>query len=139
MSDAAGEACAAAIRNAKNPYYLQDQAGGTQSTGWRGTWTAAQSAYAVVAEDSADIQAAVDFARRNGLRLVIKGTGHDYLGRANAPDSLLVWTHKMRHVSMHDAFVPRGCPATESSAAVSVEAGTRCLEAYQEVSVTNGR
>ncbi len=41
---AAGEACAAAIRNAKNPFYLQDQAGGTQSTGWLGAWTAAQSA-----------------------------------------------------------------------------------------------
>jgi hypothetical protein len=48
-SDAAGEACAAAIRNSKNPFYLQDQAGGTQSTGWLGAWSAASSAYAVAA------------------------------------------------------------------------------------------
>jgi hypothetical protein len=101
-SDVAGEACAAAIKNAKNPFYLQDQAGGTQSTGWLGAWTAATSAFAVVAEDASDIAAAVDFARRHGLRLVIKGTGHDYLGRSNAPDSLLVWTHKMRRVSALD-------------------------------------
>jgi FAD/FMN-containing dehydrogenase len=138
-SDMAGEACAAALRNVRNPFYLQDQAGGTQSTGWLGAWAAAQSAYGVVAEDTADIQAAVNFARRNGLRLVVKGTGHDYLGRSNAPDSLLVWTHKMRRISMHDMFVPDGCPGTEPSPAVSVEAGTRWLEAYQEVTVRNGR
>jgi hypothetical protein len=139
-TDAAGEACAAAFRNAKNPFYLQDQSGGTQSTGWLGAWTAAQSAYAVVAEDSGDVAAAVDFARRYGLRLVIKGTGHDYLGRSNAPNSLLVWTHKMRRVSMHDAFLPSGCPAAQAGTpAVSVEAGTRWVEAYQEVSVKHGR
>ncbi len=138
-SDAAGAACASAIKNSKNPLYLQDQVGGTQSNGWLGAWTAATSAYAVVAEDAADIVAAVSFARQRGLRLVIKGTGHDYLGRSNAPDSLLVWTHKMRRVSMHDAFVPRGCPATARSAAVTVEAGTRWIEAYQEVTVKHGR
>ena len=138
-SDATGEACTAAIRNSKNPFYLQDQPGGTQSTGWLGAWDAASSAYAVAAEDAADIVAAVNFARQHRLRLVIKGTGHDYLGRSNAPDSLLVWTHKMRRISIHDAFVPRGCDETVSSPAVTLEAGTRWLEAYQEVTVSHGR
>jgi FAD/FMN-containing dehydrogenase len=80
----------------------------------------------VAAEDANDVAAAIDFARRHRLRLVIKGTGHDYLGRSSAPDSLLVWTHRMRRVSIHDAFTPRGCPAAQGSPAVSVEAGTRC-------------
>src|SRR5216684_3162426 len=124
----------------KNPFYLQDQPGGTQSTGWLGAWNTASSAYAVAAEDADDIVAAVNFARQHRLRLVIKATGHDYLGRSNAPDSLLVWTHKMRHVSMDDAFTPRGCPATQAgSPAVTVEAGTRWLEAYQEVTLKHGR
>ncbi len=127
------------IRNSKNPFYLQDQPGGTQSTGWLGAWDAASSAYAVAAEDAADIVAAVNFARQHKLRLVIKGTGHDYLGRSNAPGSLLVWTHKMRRISIHDAFVPRGCDKTASSPAVTLEAGTRWLEAYQEVTVSHGR
>jgi FAD/FMN-containing dehydrogenase len=140
-SDAAGEACAAAMRNSTNPFYLQDQPGGTQSAGWLGAWSAAPSPYAVAAEGAADVVEAVNFAREHRLRLVVKGTGHDYLGRSNAPDSLLVWTHKMRHVSMHDAFVPHGCPATTqaSSPAVTLEAGTRWLEAYQEVTVKHGR
>ena len=134
-----GDACAAAIKNSKNPFFLQDQPGGTQSTGWLGAWSSAPSAYAVVAADAADIVASVDFARKHGMRLVIKGTGHDYLGRSNAPDSLLVWTHNLRRISMNDAFVPRGCPTTTATPAVSLEAGTRWLEAYQEVTVRHGR
>src|SRR5262245_58506130 len=42
-TDAAGNACAAAIRNSKNPFYLQDQPGATQSGGWLGAWNAASS------------------------------------------------------------------------------------------------
>ena len=139
-SDFAAEACAAVIRNIINPFYLQDQSGGTQSAGWLGAWDAATSAYAVVAEDAADIQAAVNFARQHRLRLVVKGTGHDYLGRSNAPDSLLVWTHRMRQVAVHDAFVPRGCAPTQAGGpAVSVGAGTRWIEAYEEVTGKHGR
>jgi FAD/FMN-containing dehydrogenase len=127
------------MKSARNPFYLQDQPGGTESTGWLDAWTAATSAYAVVAEDAGDVMAAVSFARQHGLRLVVKGTGHDYLGRSSAPDSLLVWTHQMRRVSMQDAFVPQGCAAARSSPAVTVEAGTRWLEAYQEVTTRHGR
>src|SRR5678816_4378099 len=134
-----GEACATAIRNMKNPFYLQDQAGGTESAGWLGAWAAAPSVYAVAAESAEDVAAAVDFARAHRLRLVVKGTGHDYLGRSNAADSLLIWTHRMRRVAMHDAFVARGCPTQPAVPAVSVEAGTRWLEAYQEVTVKHGR
>ena len=138
-ADAAGQACAEALKNSKNPFFLQDQPGGTESAGWLGAWNAATSAWAVVARDSSDIAAAVDFARRNQLRLVVKGTGHDYLGRSNAPDSLLVWTHEMRRVAVQDAFVPQGCPAASASPAVTVEAGARWIEAYQEVTVKHGR
>src|SRR5437764_51363 len=93
-----------------------------------------------ISRDSSDIAAAVDFARRHRLRLVVKGTGHDYLGRSNAPDSLLLWTHNMRQVSPHDAFVGRGCAAAQTGVpAVSVRAGARWLEVYQAVTVRGGR
>src|SRR5919201_3324595 len=138
-SDAAGEACASALRSSRNPFYLQDQPGGTESTGWLGAWTAASSAYAVVAEDATDVVAAVNFARRYRLRLVVKGTGHDYLGRSSAPDSLLVWTHRMRKIDLREGFVPQGCGAMQPAPAVTLEAGTRRLEAYQEVTVKHGR
>jgi FAD/FMN-containing dehydrogenase len=138
--DAASERCTTALRAAKNPYALQDQLGGTESAGWAGAWTAEQSAYAVVAEDASDVAAAVSFARDHHLRLVIKGAGHDYLGRSNAPDSLLVWTHEMRAITLQDAFVGHGCAGTQPGVpAVSLGAGTRWLEAYQEVTGKHGR
>ncbi len=123
----------------KNPFYIQDVPAGTQSLGWLGAWEAAPSVYAVAAETSQDVMAAVDFARQHRIRLVVKGTGHDYLGRSNAPDSLLVWTHKMRRVTTIDAFVPQGCSNASPIPAVAVEAGTRWLEAYQEVTLRHGR
>ena len=126
-------------RTLANPFAIQDDPAGTQSTGWLGAWTATPSAYAVVAAGAADVAAAVDFAREHRLRLVVKGTGHDYLGRSSAPDSLLVWTHEMRGVAMHDRFVARGCAEETGVPAVSVEAGTRWLEAYKEVTVKGHR
>ncbi|HEX2571741.1 MAG TPA: FAD-dependent oxidoreductase [Polyangia bacterium] len=142
--DAASADCAAALHNLQNPFYIEDQPGGSQSTGWLDAWSAAPSAYAVAAESPNDVVAAVTFAREHGLRLVIKGTGHDYLGRSTAPGSLLVWTHKMRRVTLHDAFIPRGCGlagvgATPGTPAVTLEAGVRWLEAYQEVTVKHHR
>ena len=124
LRDPSSAACANAIRTSSNPFSLQDQPAGTQSSGWLGAWTAAPSTYAVVAQNTPDVVAAVKFAREHRLRLVVKGTGHDYLGRSNAPDSLLLWTHNMRQVSPHDAFVGRGCAAAQTGVpAVSVRAG----------------
>lgn len=138
--DAKSESCATALKNLNNPYFVEDHPGGTQSTGWLGAWSASASNYAVAAESTNDIAEAVKFARQQKLKLVIKGTGHDYLGRSNAPDSLLVWIHKMRKVQTHTGFAPMGCSSShEKLPAVSVEAGTRWLEAYKEVTVKQGR
>jgi FAD/FMN-containing dehydrogenase len=116
----------------KNPFWNEEQPGALQSTGWHEAWTAVASPYAVRAQQTADIVAAVNFARENGVKLVVKGTGHDYLGRNCAPDSLLVWTHAMRNITMHDAFVPAGAPpGTAPVQAMTVQAGTRWLEAYR--------
>jgi FAD/FMN-containing dehydrogenase len=75
--------------------------------------------------------AAVDFARHRRMRVSIKGTGHDYLGRSSAHDSLQIWTHRMRDIRVHDAFTPTGCDNDPGVPAVTVEAGTRWLEVYQ--------
>ena len=51
----------------------------------------------------------MSFARQHRLRLVVKGGGHSYQGTSNAADSLLVWTRRMNAVTLHDAFIGRGC------------------------------
>ena len=84
-----------------NPFYLGDQPGITQTLGWVDAWTTAPSVYAVAAATASDIAAAVNFARENHLRLVVKGGGHSYQGTSNAPDSLLVWTRHMNDITLH--------------------------------------
>jgi FAD/FMN-containing dehydrogenase len=135
-----GTLCLEALSNARNPFYLGDQPAGTQVTGWLDAWTPAASAYAVAARSSADVAAAVNFARENNLRLVVKGGGHSYQGTSNAPDSLLVWTRAMNTVTVHDAFVGEGCRGTQApAAAVTVEAGAMWIDAYDAVTTRAGR
>jgi hypothetical protein len=38
--------------------------------------------YVVNATCAEDVKKGVDFARQNNVRLIVKGTGHDYLGRS---------------------------------------------------------
>jgi len=135
-----GPVCAEFIRHAKNPYYLGDEVGLTQNLGWVDAWTSRPSVYAVAARTTADIVAAVNFARENRLRLVVKGGGHSYLGTSNAPDSLLIWTRKMRAMTVHDAFVANGCADREArQPAVTAEAGAIWMHAYDEVTTKGGR
>jgi FAD/FMN-containing dehydrogenase len=139
-SDPRGSACADVLKNLRNPLYLGDQPGGTQVSGWLDAWTPAPSAYAVKAHSTAHVKAAVDFARRHNLRLVVKGGGHSYLGTSNAPDSLLVWTRAMDGIALHEAFVPQGCEGQlQPSAAVSVGAGCMWIDVYQAVTSRGGR
>jgi FAD/FMN-containing dehydrogenase len=121
-----------------NPYYIGDQPGLTQSSGWQDAWRSRPSAYAVAAESAADIAAAVRFAKARNLRLVIKGGGHSYHGVSSAPESLLIWTRRMADIDIHDAFTPMGSKAAPVPA-VSVGAGCIWLHAYQAVSVGAGR
>ena len=121
-----------------DPFYLRDQAGLTQSSGWVDCWRSAPSAYAVHARDAADVRAAVRFAVQHRLRLVVRGAGHSYLGGSNAPDSLLVWMRDMEAITLHDAFVPQGSAAAPV-AAVSVGAGCVWGHVYDAVTTQGGR
>ncbi|KAJ7127936.1 FAD-binding domain-containing protein [Mycena epipterygia] len=62
--------------------------------------------YSVEAETVAvaDIQAAVKFASAHNLRLAVKSSGHDYLGRSTAPHSLLIHTVNLQHLSFSNNF-----------------------------------
>lgn len=124
----------------RNPFYIADQPGLTQTLGWVDAWATQPSVYAVAARNSADIAAAVNFARSNHLRLVVKGRGHSYLGASNAPDSLMIWTRHMTDIERHAAFVPQGCEGKVApQPAVTMGAGTYWRQAYQAVTTEGGR
>src|SRR6478752_9256433 len=101
--------CDDLFKNLKNPYYIGDNPALTQSSGWLDAWQSEPSVYAVAAKSTDDVVAAVNFARENNLRLVVKGGGHSYQGTSNAADSLLIWTRNMNAITLHDAFVGSGC------------------------------
>ncbi|MGO9829130.1 MAG: FAD-binding protein [Myxococcaceae bacterium] len=130
--------CVARIEEMQNPYFIAEQAGGTQTSGWLDAWTSTPSVYAVEAASTEDVVAAVNFARENNLRLVVKGGGHSYQGTSCAADSLLVWTRRMDAVLLHDAFVPEGTADTPRHA-VTIESGARWFPTYNAVTTRGGR
>jgi hypothetical protein len=138
--DAKSKECAAVLDHLKNPYYIGDQPSGTQISGWLGAWKPEPSAYAVAAHSANDIVAAVRFASKHNLRLVVKGGGHSYQGTSNSADSLLIWTRPMNQIVHHDAFVPQGCESVLAPIpAVTVEAGALWMDVYDAVTTKRGR
>jgi FAD/FMN-containing dehydrogenase len=131
--------CRALFANLTNPYYIGDSVGLTQTLGWVDAWATKPSVYAVAARSANDIAAAVNFARENDLRLVVKGGGHSYQGTSNAPDSLLIWTRHMHDVTVRHDFIPQGCERTHApQRAVTVGAGAMWLQAYDAVTTKAG-
>ncbi|HEV2620951.1 MAG TPA: FAD-binding oxidoreductase [Frateuria sp.] len=138
--EASADARGRALKQLSNPFAVGDDPALTQTSGWAGAWTSQPSAYAVAAKCTADVVAAINFARKHHLRLVVKGGGHSYQGTSDAPDSLLVWTRHMNRVDLHDAFVPQGCAGhLAPQAAVSVQAGAMWIDAYNAVTTQGGR
>jgi FAD/FMN-containing dehydrogenase len=139
-TDPEGAAAKLLAENIRNPYYIGDQPGLTQTLGWVDAWATKPSVYAVAARNAQDIAAAVNFARDNNLRLVVKGGGHSYQGTSNAPDSLLIWTRHMNDIAMHTEFVPQGCEHTlQPQPAVTLGAGTIWMQAYDAVTTKGGK
>ncbi|KIW33495.1 uncharacterized protein PV07_00341 [Cladophialophora immunda] len=97
--------------------------------------TALLPAYVVNATNTADVQAACRFAYKTGVRLIVKGTGHDFLGRSSGRSSLSIWTHNIRgvNVTMGDSRAKR----YGGVASVKIAAGMRFGEIYQAISSYN--
>ncbi|RPA93889.1 FAD-binding domain-containing protein [Choiromyces venosus 120613-1] len=69
---------------------------------------------------------AIHFARERKLRLAIKNTGHDFLGRNVGFGALGVWMHGLKGMEFFDDFAGMG-------SAVTVMAGMQWGEVYDEV------
>ena len=139
--DAGSAACGDLFQNLMDPFYIDQSVNLTQTLGWIDAFTSEPSAYAVLAASSADVSAAVNFAREHNVRLVVKSGGHSYLGTSNAPDSLLIWTRpNMQAIELSDSFVPQGAAGlAEPEPAVSVGAGAIWIDAYNAVTTVAGR
>jgi FAD/FMN-containing dehydrogenase len=132
--------CAELFRKLKNPFFIGDEPGLTQTSGWVDAWTSQPSVFAVAATRTEHVVAAVNFAREHNLRLVIKGGGHSYQGTSNAADSLLIWTRAMNRIELHESFVPQqGAGKQSPQPAVTLGAGAIWKQAYDAVTTRGGR
>ncbi|EEH07998.1 FAD binding domain-containing protein [Histoplasma capsulatum G186AR] len=145
------EACARTKNITHNSFWRVEQPGAVQFTNWE-TWLARKescyvdtprgdacdqgrvSLYSVLVESPSQIQSAVRFARKHNLRLAIKASGHDFLGRSSAPDSLQISTYRMKDIIFTDDFVPKGCKTGGKGSAVTLGAGVVLTDLYKALS-----
>ncbi|KAH9877787.1 Zinc finger E-box-binding homeobox 1 [Plenodomus biglobosus] len=64
--------------------------------------------YAVNVSGPLDIQQTIAFAASKNIRLVVRNTGHDYLGRSTGAGSLAVWTHHLKETSLVEQYHDSG-------------------------------
>ncbi|RCI13363.1 hypothetical protein L249_0869 [Ophiocordyceps polyrhachis-furcata BCC 54312] len=90
-------------------------------------------AYVVNASETAHVKLAVDFARKHKVRLVVKNTGYDFLGRSTAPGALSIWTLHIKSIQVHPngQFKLGGSGRTVRGNAVTVGAGTLAIDIYR--------
>lgn len=73
-----------------------------------------------------DIAATIRFADEHNIRLVIRNTGHDYMGRSTAADALSIWTHYLKGVEVKD-----WSDSEYTGKALKIAAGTEGHEALE--------
>lgn len=83
--------------------------------------------YAVNITNVAQVQLAVNFARAANLRLVIKNTGHCYLGKSLGAGALSLWMHNMKEID----FLPDYSGPGYSGPALKLAAGVSVREVYE--------
>ncbi|KAH8548322.1 hypothetical protein BGW37DRAFT_470290 [Umbelopsis sp. PMI_123] len=83
-----------------------------------------------------DVQKTVKFASDHNLRLVIKNSGHDYIGRSTAVGALSLWVHYLDTITLHDNFVPDSShekPVT----AITAQTGAQLVHFYEAAATKN--
>ena len=84
--------------------------------------------YAVNVSSVSQVQLAINFARNVNLRLVIKNTGHCYLGKGSGAGALSIWTHNLKNLKYFpDLEIPG-----YAGPAMKVGAGVTVREVYAE-------
>ena len=131
-TSAPSSSCSGVITNFSNSQWRSDQPGAMQNTNFEsftsidGTTSACYldtslktpcglgsiPPVGVDARTPSDVQVAVTFANIHNLKLVVKSTGHDFLGRSTARGSFLIWTHNLKYTTYYPFFIPEGSPAT---------------------------
>ncbi|KAF9738247.1 hypothetical protein PMIN04_001604 [Paraphaeosphaeria minitans] len=85
--------------------------------------------YVINATKSEHVQMGVNFARNTGVRLVVKNTGHDFLGKSGGKDALSIWTHYFKDIDYIEEYVDAG--TGYSGPAFKAGVGVQAFEIYK--------
>ena len=109
--------CMDVYMNFINPLWRASKPGAMQSPQWEGDsegndcnnpsnpcFQGNVPLYGVQIYSINDIITTINFARQRNIRIIVKTTGHDWLGRSTAPDALLIWMHTYKGISINSAI-----------------------------------
>jgi len=82
----------------------------------------------IMAKTKEHIKAGVDFAREKNVRLVIRNTGHDFMGRSTGYGSLIINTQSFKDVAFTTQYTG---PGGYQGGAVTVGAGIQLRDLYR--------
>lgn len=105
--------------NYSNPQIIQDQVCRQGTT----------PPYSVTISNASDASIVVKWAVKNKVKLTVKNTGHDYLGRSAGPSTLQVNTYTMDEISYVSECVPQGSAAAPVPA-LTLGAGAQLHNIY---------
>jgi FAD/FMN-containing dehydrogenase len=90
------------------------------------------SDYYVDVRSEKDVISSFKFAKQNIVRLSIKNSGHDYLGRSSLKGSLALWTRNLGTLTRNQSFIPEGCSSHDTSPidTIITGAGVNTEEVY---------
>ncbi|KAI9793346.1 MAG: hypothetical protein M1816_000238 [Peltula sp. TS41687] len=81
--------------------------------------------YSINVSGPEDAAAGIRFAQKQNIRLVIKNTGHDYLGKSTGKGALGLWMHNLKSMEFTDYKSP-----SYSGPAIKMGAGVQAFGAY---------
>ncbi|KAK1248182.1 hypothetical protein MKX08_006402 [Trichoderma sp. CBMAI-0020] len=139
--------CATLQENYMNGTFRESSTGALEATNWESCGSAncypgvfaprgqtcslgRLSALQVYATTAEHITATIAFVRKHGIRMIVKNTGHDYLGRSSAANTLTLNTHNMKNISLETSFTAQNCPSAGTRQNIAViGAGVNAQEA----------
>ena len=92
------------------------------------------ASYTINVSSAADVAVGVKFAKQKNIRLVIKNSGHDFIGRSTGQGALGLWTHNLKNIS----FFNYNSTAYQGRA-IRMAAGVQAYEAYKAADANNVR
>jgi len=92
-----------------------------------------QSPYAILAEKARDVVAGVNFVRNNNLRLIIRNTGHCFMGRSAGAGALVINTHRFRSIKFSSKKLADG----HTGGTVKIGAGVQFKDVYPQAWARN--